>query len=410
MKAGFLEPGGIRIKKPDSENPANITVVSIPGQMMSLECAKLSINIYSCSEASLRWLGGNKWIQRVLYGSYWGVLKMRKPVLLSILMVLLTETCLSQSPALPGYPESGLFSKTPDPILKPEGSGFESKAVYNPSVIVENDMVAMLYRAEGTATGTGVLCLAFSPDGKSFDRYEHNPIISSEYDYETFGCEDPRIARIDDTFYLTYVGNDHGRTPGDVCLATSPDLKTWTKHGEIIQPSNAWDKSKIKAAVIVPERINGKYVMYFLGEQKAWETSIGIAYSDDLIHWEEPIDKPVMEPRVGFFDSQGTEPGATPVVIDEGILLIYNGWDENHVHKTGWVLFSKENPTEVIDRCEHSILEPELDFEKTGYVNNVTFAEGIVFFDGIWHLYYGAADTVIGHATTQDIGTLFQPR
>ena len=335
---------------------------------------------------------------------------MRKSVVFSTLLMLMPALCLSQTATHSTISRSGVFSKTQYPVLKPEGSGCESKAVYNPSVIVEDGTVFMIYRAEGAATGTGVLCLASSNDGISFDRDEHNPQISAEFEYEMFGCEDPRVVKIDDTFYLTYVGNDHGRTPGDICLATSPDLKTWTKHGEIIQPANAWDRSKIKAGVIVPERINGKYVMYFLGEKKAWETSIGVAYSDDLIHWEEPIGRPVMEPRMGFFDSKGTEPGATPVVLSEGIFLVYNGWDENHVHKTGWVLFSKENPTEVIDRCEHSILEPELDFEKTGYVNNVTFAEGIVFFDGIWHLYYGAADAVIGHATTKDIGTLFQPR
>jgi len=51
----------------------------------------------------------------------------------------------------------------------------------------------MIYRAEGKNTGTGVLALAFSKSGKEFERYKHNPILKAEFDYETFGCEDPRV-------------------------------------------------------------------------------------------------------------------------------------------------------------------------------------------------------------------------
>ncbi len=343
---------------------------------------------------------------------------MNKKLILTILIIFLTQMCLGKRPDTitsgtegnsenPNHSELALISKCPKPILGPEGSGFESKSVYNPTVIVDGSTINMMYRAEGEETGTGVIALAFSKDGKNFNRYKHNPIIRPDFDYETFGCEDPRITKINDTYYLTYVGNDHGKTPGDVCLATSRDLITWEKHGEIIQPAHDWDRSKIKAGVIAPKKINGKYVMYFLGEEKAWVTSIGIAYSDDLTNWEEPVDRPVLIPRKGYFDSKGTEPGATPVILENGILLIYNGWDEQHVHKTGWALFSRDDPTKVIKRCTEPIIEPELDFEKIGYVNNVTFAEGIIFFNGLWYIYYGATDNYIGLITIKEIEQLF---
>ena len=343
-------------------------------------------------------------------------------LILSVLIIFLTEQCLNQScdkktsrvVGNKGNLETLInseheeVSKNPYPILKPEGTDFESKAVYNPTVIVDDSTINMIYRAEGRDTGTGVLALAFSKDSKDFERYKRNPIIRPEFDYESFGCEDPRVVKINDIFYLTYVGNDHGRTPGDICLATSEDLIKWEKHGEIIQPSHNWNKSKIKAGVIVPENINGSYIMYFLGEKKAWETSIGIAFSKDLIRWKEPVDKPVIAPRKGYFDSKGTEPGATPIIMKNGILLIYNGWDEEHIHKTGWVLFSKDDPTKVIGRCKKPIIEPVLDFERKGFVDNVTFAEGVIFFKGMWYLYYGAADKYIGLVMIRDFEKLFQ--
>ena len=149
--------------------------------------------------------------------------------------------------------------------------------------------------------------------------------------------------------------------------------------------------------------------MYFLGEKKAWETSIGIAFSEDLASWQEPIAKPVVTPRgIGYFDSKGIEPGATPIIMDNGILLIYNGWDEKHIHKTGWVLFSKKDPTKVIRRCKEPIIEPELDFEKEGFTANVVFAEGVVFFRNLWFLYYGAADKSIGLVTITNIAKLLK--
>jgi predicted GH43/DUF377 family glycosyl hydrolase len=49
-----------------------------------------------------------------------------------------------------------------------------------------------------------------------------------------------------------------------------------------------------------------------------------MATSSDLIHWTA-LDRPIMQARPDHFDSLGKECGATPIVLPEGILLIYNG-------------------------------------------------------------------------------------
>ncbi len=289
------------------------------------------------------------------------------------------------------WPNGPLIKYADNPILQPT-SGFESKSVYNPAVIVEDGKFSMLYRAEGEDTGTGAIGLAFSKDGIHFERHSNNPVLVREYDYEKGGVEDPRLVKFAETYYLTYTGVGT-QTPA-LCLATSIDLINWDKKGVILQPrSGIWNSRQIKAGAIVPEQINGKYVMYFQGELEAWKTRIGIAYSDDLIAWYEPLHEPIMRPRSGYFDSVGTEPGAA-VVLAEGILLIYNGWNEEHVHKTGWVIFSKENPTEILARCEDPILESTEDWE-----GQIVFTESIVEYKGIWYLHYGVMDKVIGVAT-----------
>ena len=138
--------------------------------------------------------------------------------------------------------------------------------------------------------------------------------------------------------------------------------------------------------------------MYFLGQKMPWHTAIGVAFSDDLIHWEEYENNPVVTPRYDNFDCLGVEPGTTPVIEDNRIILIYNGWNEDKIHKTGYFMFSKDNPAQVLERCENSIIEPTEEWEINRPFKNVTFTEGIVKFNGRWLLYYGAADKCIGLA------------
>lgn len=44
----------------------------------------------------------------------------------------------------------------------------------------------------------------------------------------------------------------------------------WQKHGPILQPAYAWDSRQVKAGAVLPEKVRGKYVMYFMGEAKPW--------------------------------------------------------------------------------------------------------------------------------------------
>ena len=113
-----------------------------------------------------------------------------------------------------------------------------------------------------------------------------------------------------------------------------------------------------------PPKINGKYWMYFLGGARGQDTQMGVAYSEDLLHWTEALDHPVLSSRPGTFDSQVVEPGPPPVLTSEGIFLIYNGADDKFVYSTGWVLFDKTDPTKALARADHPIFWPQQEWEK----------------------------------------------
>jgi predicted GH43/DUF377 family glycosyl hydrolase len=262
----------------------------------------------------------------------------------------------------------------------------------------------MLYRAQDRK-GTSSLGYAASDDGIHFTR-RPDPVMVFEAPYEKGGgVEDPRLQKIGDTYYLTYTGynNVDGVSPdkkdAQLCLATSADLIHWQRQGVII-PSfkGKWNVKWTKSGAIVPEKINGKYWMYYLGDAKGKDTQMGVAYSDDLLHWTEALDHPVLASRAGSFDSQVVEPGPPPVITPKGIFLIYNGADDKLVYSTGWVLFDKNDPTKVLARSDEPIFAPEKEWEKVGQVPNVVFVEGMVRDGNRWLFYYGAADTNIGVA------------
>jgi len=288
------------------------------------------------------------------------------------------------------------------PILSPRGDGFESAGTFNPSVILHDGKFVMLYRAQDTK-GRSSLGYATSEDGVHFTR-RAEPVFVGEAPYEKGGgVEDPRLVKIGETFYLTYTGynnvDDHlsDRGNAQLCLATSRDLLHWDRQGVLV-PSyqGRWNVKWTKSGAILNEKINGKYWMYFLGDAKGQDTQMGIAYSEDLLHWTEALDHPVLSSRPGMFDAHVVEPGPPPILTREGIFLIYNGADDHDVYATGWVLFDKNDPSKVLARADTPIFRPEHEWEKIGQVPNVVFVEGMVREKKRWLFYYGAADKNVG--------------
>lgn len=322
---------------------------------------------------------------------------------LVVSLVVLSGATVVAAPSYP--PPFGKWVRlSPNPIVSPQGDGFESAGTFNPSVVKEDGKFVMLYRAQDRK-GTSSLGYATSDDGIHFIR-RAEPVMVPETSYEKGGgVEDPRLVKFGDTYYLTYTGynNVDGVAPdkkdAQLCLATSADLIHWQRQG-IIFPAykGKWNVKWTKSGAIVPEKINGKYWMYFLGDARGKDTQMGVAYSEDLLHWIEALDHPVLSSRPGLFDSQVVEPGPPPLVTKDGILLIYNGADDKLVYSTGWVLFDKNDPTKVLARAATPIFAPEREWEKVGQVPNVVFVEGLVGEGKRWLFYYGGADKNIGVA------------
>lgn len=339
---------------------------------------------------------------------------------------------------------SNIFTRSKlNPILTPNSANlWEAKKLYNPGAIFHNGKYHLFYRAVGNGENwKSSIGYAISGNGENFERYSE-PLITGSDDYEKRGLEDPRITKINDTFYMVYASYD-GITPR-LCMATSNDLKEWIKHGPVFSDwmfNNAggirtkFDENGIpfnkprltewsKSGGMFSEKINGKFWMIF-GEFRMW-----FATSDDGIKWTGD-QTPFLFPRDGnYFDNTFVEMGPSPIKTEKGWLVLYHGINDKHCYRIGFLLLDIKNPRKIIFRSDTPIFEPTKDYEMSGFVDvlpggltaiqkmtenelknfldkninkgtmpKVIFCCGATIVNKELRIFYGASDSVICTAT-----------
>ncbi len=275
-----------------------------------------------------------------------------------------------------------------NPILKPKPENeWESETVFNPAVVYDKGLFHLLYRAMGR-DGVSRIGYAVSVDGFKFFRFD-KPIFTPKQIQEPRGCEDPRVVKIEDTFYMTYTAySERGVRIG---LATTDNFIQWKRY------DIEWAERNDKDAVLFPEKIDGKYVLLHRPMHKE-PMGIWISYSDNLADWYGQQE--VMGPgEEGGWDGWKIGAGAQPIKTEHGWLLIYHGVDTEEVYRLGVAMLSLENPSKLLYRYPEPILEPEMDYELRGDVPRVVFTCGACEVRDKYYIYYGGADSVICVAT-----------
>lgn len=322
-----------------------------------------------------------------------------------------------------------------------------AKDVFNPGAVVKDGLVHLLLRAEdnvGRYAGVSRLGLATSSDGHHFE-LEPEPVLYPDNGrWQSWewpgGVEDPRLVESPDGGYVvTYTAFD-GKV-GALFVATSDDLRTWTKHGPAFADTK-YVRMHTKAGAILTELKDGRLVAARHSDGKFWmywgEGHIYGATSDDLIRWT-PVEldirperylsfdpgveggagwgshkfqgvmglRSLAGPRRGRWDSLLVEPGPPAIRTADGIVLLHNGANHFMDHDPAFppmsyqpsqLLFDSEDPTAVVARLQQPFLGIDPS-EADGQVGNVVFIEGLVAFKGEWHLYVGLADSRLGHST-----------
>ncbi|HHH76685.1 MAG TPA: glycosidase [Phycisphaerae bacterium] len=277
-----------------------------------------------------------------------------------------------------------------NPILSAEDIPFPCNTVFNAGAVKFDGEYLLLLRVEDLR-GHSVLALACSEDGYNFTVHDEPVMVPATEGqfaiYERKGIEDPRITKIDDTFYIIYTAvSDFGAR---LALAKTEDFRSFERVALISEPEN-------KDGALFPRKIAGQYVR--MDRPVAGGVgNIWVSYSDDLVSWRN--SRVLMTVRSDCWDSWRIGASAPPIETEYGWLVIYHGVRETShgpIYRLGAAMLDADDPTKILCRSAIPILAPREDYERTGDIPNVVYSTGAIMEDdGTLTIYYSGADTCI---------------
>ncbi|MEY3422683.1 MAG: hypothetical protein RIR48_3008 [Bacteroidota bacterium] len=326
-------------------------------------------------------------------------------------------------------------------ILEKTHHVFENEGVLNPAVIVHDDQIHMFYRAVSLGNHSTIgYCILDSVFSVVYR--QSFPLIGPEFDYESKGLEDPRIVKIDDTFYLSYTAYNGTNALGAVAI--SKNLKDWEKKGIVVPQVTYQTFTNLAAS---HENLNEKYLRYNEHERSFDTVDEDVLIWDkNLIFFPRRIDgklcflhriKPDIQILVSINDLEDLTRdfwkkylsdfnshiilspkydhelsyiggGCPPIETKAGWLVIYHGVHDSlngFVYSACAALLALDDPQKEIARLPYPLFYPEFNWELKGEVNNVCFPTGAIVIKEILYIYYGAADERIACASV-DINLL----
>ena len=304
-----------------------------------------------------------------------------------------------------------VFRYKGNPIIKPnKDNPWEAQATFNGCAIKDNNRFHIVYRAMGHVDsyhgmGMDLSTIGYAKSKDGFNFTDRRQLIKPEQGWETYGCEDLRITKMDGKFFIFYTSlSTWPPTAGGIKLAVAvtKDFQNIERH-----PVTFFNS---KAMAMFPKRIGGELAAILTVHTDIPPSKICIATFDN----EEQIwSRPFWEEwysRLGEHiiplsrsDVDQIEIGAPPVKTKYGWLLIYS-YIKNYrapppTFGIETVLLDLTDPRKIIGRLETPLLTPKTEYEIYGNVPNIVFPSGALVYDGKLFVYYGGADTTCCVAT-----------
>jgi len=301
------------------------------------------------------------------------------------------------------HPNNPILTREDIPDIHPHL--VDATSVFNPGAIKFNNKYLLILRTQARSRET-FLVMAESDDGVDFK--VRNEIVQikglEKVKARVFHIYDARLTEIDGKYYVMFAMDMEGGC--QLGVAETVDFQEFIFLG---MASN----EDIRNGVLFPEKINGKYMRLDRPNKARHSdgpssgTTIWLSESDDLVNWEPTA--PLISGRFHYWD-EFIGSGPPPVKTREGWLHVYHGvaghFGSSNIYQGGVMLMDLNDPSKVIGRCCHNILEPREIWEMAGQVPNVCFPsgwvveefddEGFAKADSEVKIYYGAADSVVG--------------
>lgn len=270
--------------------------------------------------------------------------------------------------------------------------------VFNSAVVPFNGSFAGVFRADHK-NGKALLHVGWSKDALNWDIVDEEIHWKDESgkEYDPHYAYDPRVVKIDDTYYIVWC-TEFGGGP-TLGLGMTKDFKEFIRLENIFLPCN-------RNGVLFPKKINGNFLLLSRPSDTG-HTPFGdifISESADMKFWGKHR-KVMSKGGSGWWQDLKIGAGPIPIETSEGWLLFYHGVAmtcNGYVYSIGAAILDIDNPAKVLFRTRNYILTPEKNYETVGFVPNVAFPCATLqdAETGRIAIYYGAADTYVAVAYT----------
>ncbi len=345
-----------------------------------------------------------------------------------------------------------------DPLIGPRpGNFWEAGGTFNPAALALGDRVYLLYR-QVSRNCVSTLGLAVLDGGREVSERLEVPVYVPREPFELhpsavdpgleplesfsdpgkcarthsggscFGVEDPRVAAVGDTVYLTYVAYNGVDPPrGAMSWIRLADFLNhrWDRWSRpiLITHSSVTDKS----IVMLPRKIGGRWFFLHRIFPHIWVDAV-----EDLSEFERGRylwGRPAIRTRPRHWDSRKIGAGSVVELGGAWVLVYYGvtGWDDYYLseglrpsdfapsdgyrYKLGVMLLDLEDPARVLYRPDEPLAVPEHWYEVyPGGKPYVMYPTGSAVLGGSLLVYYGASDYFVaaGEVPVEEIEELVE--
>jgi len=294
-----------------------------------------------------------------------------------------------------------------NPIFGPNPqNSWEKLAAFNGNPIKDNGKYYLFYRALSESLEISGIKLNLSTIGlaEGIDKYNFSnrrQFIVPEQPWEKFGCEDPRVTKINGQYFIFYtaIGGFPPKASNIKIAVAITDSLDHIHERHLVTPFNA------KAMALFPKKINNKFVAVLTIDTDLPPAKICLAEFDTIEEiwsehywqkWYTEIEK--HELPLSRLTSDQVEVGSVPLETNEGWLVLYSCIQNYHnranrIFGIEAVLLDIKNPNKIISKTKQPLITPQESYELQGMVPSVVFPSGSLIEDDQFYIYYGAADT-----------------
>lgn len=214
------------------------------------------------------------------------------------------------------------------------------------------DVPGSAYRQLALTSLSWLLPVELDADARRIVAVHYDKAIEPVADFQHYGVEDARIARIGDIWYMTTCSVSAERH--STTLHTSANGLDYKLEGIVLDHQN-------KDMILFEGLVGGRFMaltrplgeVYFAYPEASpyiGGPSINMAQSPDALHWK-PIDHPVLRARKHSKISMKLGGGSQPILTDRGWLTIYHGVETRQnvgIYRSFWALLDRDEPWKLL--------------------------------------------------------------